>query len=215
MTNNVAAQQIAGLLTQAGIPAPHSLDVAQRLLSMANTGSAGAANQGVRSYDSTSANNSTFQNRYRSRDSNGKDGAAGRAGKDGLPGYGQRGVDGKDGMQGIPGTPGTIDWDAIKSLIDEMIAAAISEALAAFETRLLTQVLNCNWFRKKASECLDVPGGGPAGGCPKCCSDDRLMVYKNKDICSILYQHFIQIQQIKKRLDAIEKDLKNTTTCEA
>jgi len=212
MSNNVSAQQIAGLLTQAGVPAGHSADIAQRLLTMANSPVPGS--QGARSFNQTSANNAAFYNAHKAKEANARDGAAGRAGKDGLPGYGGTGTTGRDGMPGIPGTPGTIDWDSIKDLIDSMTSSAIEGAYAAFETRIMER-LNCSWFQKKVNDCIRwATGGGSFGGCPKCCNDPAVGIMKNKDVCQVLWQQQNELVRIKKRLDAIEKDLANTTNCE-
>lgn len=210
MIANQAAQQVANLLVQAGVPSPHALDVAQRLLSMANESPAPA--QGARSFDATSANNAEFFNKYKRDEENAKDGATGKAGKDGLPGYGGRGVDGRDGMPGIPGEPGTIDWDSIRDLIASMIA----EALSAFLTHLLTNVLTCRWFRQKFRECMDSwpSGGQPASaGCsPVCCKGEQYL--GGQSICSILRRHRITLNKHDRRLNKIERELRNTTDCE-
>jgi len=215
MSNNVSAQQIAGLFTQAGIPAGHSLDIAQRLLSMSNTPA--PTSQGPRSYDSTTANNPNFFNANKAKEANSRDGAAGRAGKDGLPGYNGIGTDGKDGIPGIPGTPGDIDWDSIKDLIESMISSAIEAAFASFEVRILER-LNCSWFRKKMDDCIRLVTGGDPGGCPKCCNRESLKELKGQDICSILLEwrpDIVKIKDLEKRIKAIEKDLSNTTDCES
>jgi hypothetical protein len=212
MSSNVSAQQIAGLFTQAGIPAGHSLDIAQRLLSMSNNPT--PTSQGPRSYDSTTANNPDFFNATKAKEANAKDGATGKAGKDGLPGYNGTGTAGKDGMPGIPGTPGDIDWDSIKDLIDSMVSSAIQAALASFETRMLER-LNCSWFRKKVDDCIRLVTGGDLGGCPKCCKDYGMGLIKGRDICEVLKLQAAEMAKMKRRLDAIEKDLKNTTDCEA
>lgn len=209
MIANQAAQQIANLLVQAGVPSPHSMDVAQRLLAMSNA--APAAAPGSRSFDSQSANNSDFYNRFKSDEERAKDGAAGKAGKDGLPGYGGSGVDGRDGMPGIPGEPGTIDWDSIRALI----AAMIAEALSAFLANLLNNVLTCRWFKKKFQDCLDVgPGGNDLSSCPKCCKQHG-PILKGTDVCWQLMMHAYSLRDLKKRVTKIEQDLKNTTDCEA
>lgn len=210
MSSRQAAQQIASLLTQAGVPAGHSLDVAQRLLSMANAGPMQA--QGSRSIDANSANNAEFYNRHKADEQASRDSAAGKAGKDGLPGYGGRGVDGRDGIPGVPGVQGEINWDNIR----DMIAQMIQEALSAFLTNLLTNVLNCTWFRRKLRDCVEsAPGnGGTSAGCsPKCCKGEGAM--SGMSICSILNKHATTLGQHERRLKKIEKDLAETTDCEA
>lgn len=209
MSSNQAAQQIANLLMQAGVPAGHSLDVAQRLLSMSNNGP--AASRGSRTITSSQANNPTFFNRYKADEQATRDGVDGKAGKDGLPGYGGSGVDGRDGIPGAPGNPGEINWDNIRQMMAEMIA----EALGLFLTNLLQNVLTCRWFIKKFDDCIRLVPGGGVSDCPKCCNRDSLNDYKGKDICSLLRDHFLEIQKIKRRLDAIEKDLEDATDCEA
>ena len=210
MSSNQAAQQIANLLMQAGVPAGHSLDVAQRLLSMSNSGPAAA--RGSREITSSQANNSAFFNRYKSDEQTAKDGVDGKAGKDGLPGYGGRGVDGKDGIPGAPGAPGEINWDNIR----QMIASMIAEALQGFLTNLLTNVLTCRWFLKKFEDCVKWnPGGGGKSDCPKCCNDPAIGIMKNVNICQKLWQFSQEFARIKGRLTKIEKDLADTTDCEA
>ena len=211
MSSNQAAQQVANLLIQAGAPPGHALDVAQRLLSMANNGP--AASQGPRSITGFQANSSQFFNKYKTDEQNAKDGVDGKAGKDGLPGYGGRGVDGKDGIPGAPGAPGEVNWDNIRS----MIASMIQEALSAFLTNLLTNVLTCRWFLKKFEDCVKwSPGGGEStGGCPKCCKDHGMGMVKGRDVCEVLKLHASQFAKILGRLTKIEKDLADTTDCEA
>lgn len=211
MSSPQAAQQIANLLVQAGVPSGHALDVAQRLLTMANSGPVAA--QGEKTIDSTAANNSEFFNKYKTDEQNAKDGRDGKAGKDGLPGYGGRGVDGRDGIPGVPGRDGEVNWDNIR----DMIAQMIREALAVFLAHLLNTVLSCTWFTRKYRDCITTQpgGGGVGGGCPKCCKDWGNGIQPGKDVCEVLSQHASMLQKIRRRLDAIEKDLKNTTDCEA
>ena len=210
MSSRQAAQQVANLLVQAGIPSGHALDVAQRLLTMGNAGP--TATQGPRAVDSTSANNSEFFNRHKTDEAKARDGEAGTAGKDGLSGYGGSGIDGRDGIPGVPGRDGEVNWDNIQA----MIGAMIQESLSGFLASLLNSVLSCTWFTRKYKDCVSTqPGGGGGGGCPTCCSRSELHDYANKDICSILFQHRNWIKRLETRINTIEKDLKNTTDCEA
>lgn len=177
---------------------------------MSNAGPTAA--QGPRSIDATAANNSEFFNRHKADEATAKDGVDGAAGKDGLPGYGGRGIDGRDGIPGAPGRDGEVNMDNIRS----MIAAMIQEALAGFLANLLNSVLSCTWFTKKYRDCISTqPGGGGGGDCPKCCTRASLNDYSGKDICSILYQHRNWIKRLETRINTIEKDLKNSTDCEA
>ena len=106
-----------------------------------------------------------------------------------------------------------MNWDNIQA----MIASMIQESLAGFLAILLNSVLSCAWFTRKWRDCIDtVPrGGGGGGGCPKCCNDPAIGIMKNKDVCQVLWQQRNELEKIKKRLDVIEKDLKNTTDCES
>jgi hypothetical protein len=184
--------------------------VAQRLLTMSNNGP--AASRGSRSVSSSQANNPEFFNQYKADEQAAKDGTDGKAGKDGLPGYGGRGVAGRDGIPGAPGDPGEIDWDNIRL----MIAAMIQEALATFLTHLLNNILNCRWFLKKFEDCVKwSPGGGSVVDCPKCCNDPAIGTMKNVNICQKLWQFSQEFGRIKGRLTKIEKDLADTTDCEA
>jgi hypothetical protein len=213
VSSNQAAQQIANLLVQAGTPPGHALDVAQRLLTMSNNGP--AANRGPKTVTSSQANNPQFFNRFKTDEQNARDGEAGTAGKDGLPGYGGTGVDGRDGIPGAPGNPGEVNWDNIR----DMIASMIQEALSGFLANLLNTVLSCTWFTKKFRDCIDAqPGGGGGLGCPKCCNRSSLKELSGQDICSILLAwrpEIVKVKDLEKRIKAIEKDLNNTTDCEA
>lgn len=208
MIANQAAQQVANLLLQAGVPSAHAMDVAQRLLSMAQ--SSPPPDPGVRSFNPTSANTVEFFNQYKQDEERAKDGAAGKAGKDGLPGYGGRGVDGRDGMPGVPGQPGMIDWETIRNLI----AAMIQEALAAFLVHLLTNVLTCRWFRQKFRDCMDSwPRVSWVSPCPTCCKKHG-RIPAGTDVCRQLSIHEARTTNHARRIAKIEKELKNTISCE-
>ena len=211
MSSPQAAQQIANLLLQAGVPSGHALDVAQRLLAMSNSGPVPA--QGSRIIDSTAANNAEFFNQHRTEEQPARDGVDGRAGKDGLPGYGGRGIDGKDGIPGVPGASGQVDYDRIR----QMIAQMLQEALDRFLQRLLNSVLSCTWFARKYRDCIvsQPGGGGVKSSCPKCCKDYGMGIQKDTDVCETLRKHAWMLQKIRERLDKVEKDLANTTDCEA
>lgn len=132
--SNRAAQQVAGLLVQGGLPSGHAADVAQRLLSSFNSSSVGGLSSsrqwGREEFISTgsalrSAFNPPEQPAYPSPSET--------AGKDGLPGAngwgfaGAAGADGANGENGLNGQDGYI----------EQILTVIGGGGGGFDQRLL------------------------------------------------------------------------------
>ena len=126
-----AAQQIGNLLTQSGIPAPMSLDIAQRLLTISSDQSSNS-----RLIDSSSAESVTnaLRNRFKPPEQPFLDSLEDRAAKDGLPGrngktgsYYFSGLDGAAGQDGQRGQDGVVDYERISAMISQMIAQIISQ----------------------------------------------------------------------------------------
>lgn len=198
-----AAQQVADILTRAGVPAQMSLDVAQRLLTE-DTGSSSDANSRLISSDQ--ANNSAFRNKFKSAEQNTEPGRRGKAGRDGLGAYawadGEDGEDGAEGQQGSDGQQGEAGRDgSLLGFLPDL-------------KKFLDRYLNCDWFKKKYKECVqddsDKPGKADCGGLspawydPKCCRDGD-GTFRGQGVCDILKQQSNEMRKLKKRLDAIEK----------
>ena len=197
------AQQIGDLLSQSGVPANHSLDIAQRLLTLADSSQTAGGNTSAKSREITSsqAKSSSFKNQFKSKEQAATDGEDGRAGKDGLPGYGGTGVDGKDGQQGDSGSAGQdgqVDLTGLSGIIYGLLPG------------LLDKILNCQWFRKKAQACLQDGGGFGGPGCQKppmmgdmvCCNDGTFQgPISKKSVCSALDFLYKEVVRLRERID--------------
>lgn len=116
MSYERALNEIASLLTQQGTPPGHSQDIAQRLTTALSSYFDYRMGLGSdsRTIDSTAANNSSFQNKFKTKEQVGKRGLNGQAGVDGIAGQdgwgfgvdGAAGQDGQDGQQGEAGQSG-------------------------------------------------------------------------------------------------------------
>jgi hypothetical protein len=193
--NNRAAQQIASLLSQAGVPAAHSIEIAQRLILVASS-----ASSEPRTYGPDDDRGSVpVQNRFRPPESPRRS-AVGSAGKDGLAGVdgiaGLDGINGMDGSDGRDGADGQVDYDRI----NQMIQNAINNLLY----------------------------GGVYRGKKDCCKDledikKRLKALEDKknqkeecmgnSLCNVLKQQAAELRKLRRKIEEIEKKLKNTVEC--
>jgi hypothetical protein len=197
------AQQIGDLLTQSGVPANHSLDIAQRLLTLADSSQTAGGNTNAESREITAsqARSSSFKNQFRSKEQTAVDGEDGRAGKDGLSGYNGTGVDGKDGEQGGSGSAGRdgqVDLTGLSGIIFGLLPG------------LLDKILTCTWFRKKAQACLQDGGGFGGPGCQKppmmgdmvCCNDGTFQgPISKKSVCSALDFLYKEVVKLREKID--------------
>jgi len=133
--SNRAAQQVAALLVQGGLPSGHAADVAQRLVSAGAGGStsrlSNARTWGREEFISAGP---TLRNAFNPPETPDAPSAAGTAGADGLPGAngwgwgGPAGADGAVGENGLNGQDGFI----------EQIITVIGGGGGGFDQRLLT-----------------------------------------------------------------------------
>jgi hypothetical protein len=118
-----AINEIAGLLTQGGIPANHANDIAARLTyAMTSYYDQRQSSSGRADFNANSSNTAEFRNAFSTPESRsgsgingafGADGLGGRDGRDGagafawaVGGTGAAGADGQDGQQGQAGRDG-------------------------------------------------------------------------------------------------------------
>ena len=194
------AQQIGDLLSQSGVPANHSLDIAQRLLTLADSSQTAGGNTSAKSREITSsqARSSSFKNQFKSKEQAATDGEDGRAGKDGLPGYGGTGVDGKDGQQGDSGSAGQdgqVDLTGLSGIIYGLLPG------------LLDKILTCTWFRKKAAACLvDITPTPPSLPCKPAIEGDIVCCAGNggaskRSVCAQINEISIELRRLRERID--------------
>jgi len=195
------AQQIGDLLTQSGVPANHSLDIAQRLLTLADSSqtAGGNANSNANSREITAsqARSSQFRNQFRSKEQTAEDGEDGRAGKDGLSGYNGTGVDGKDGEQGDSGSAGRdgqVDLTGLSGIIFGLLPG------------LLDKILTCAWFRKKAQSCLQDISTPPSLPCKPAIEGDIVCCSGNggaskRSACAQINEISIELRRLRERID--------------
>ena len=193
------AQQIGELLTQSGVPSNHSLDIAQRLLTLADSSQV-QTDSSSREITSDQARSSSFRNRFRSKEQTAIDGEDGRNGKDGLRGYNGTGVDGKDGESGQDGETGQAGRDG------EVDLTGLTGIIYGLLPGLLDKILNCQWFRKKARECLPDISTPPSLPCSpaikgdiRCC--DNKGTASGKSVCSSIDQISKELTRLRERID--------------
>jgi hypothetical protein len=213
-----AINEIQGLLTQTGIPPGHAQDIAARLSSAlslyydyrANGGGGDNSSTNLDNISRANSEGAAFRNRFGAPEEDRKPGLAGQAGKDGLSawargGTGAAGQDGQDGSSDnyntfndyrtvVVGGGGVDLSDLYKQLKD------LAKRIKALEDE-----------DEKPTNCL------------KCCKGK----YKDKDPCSVLEMQANrlgncpdngksfckQLEDMEKKVKAIEKQLKDTVDC--
>lgn len=205
-----AAQQVAALLTQSlGLPGGQGAEIAQRLLSAANTSVNSSRTSSARTI---SRDNITtrFRNTFRPSEQrpfpsqngiDGKDGTAGQGGRDGVAGStGSTGATGAAGAAGAGGLSAA-DWQAIGAVIDAAIQQALSDFLdnlpsgggGGGENPWLGGALRNLAARMDALE-RALQGGGKCLG---------------QDVCGILKKQGNAIGQHEKKLKDLAKQVKD------
>ena len=209
MSFQKAVNDIAALLTQGGIPANHSGDVAARLTQAMegyyNYRQSLGDSQDFSNSDS-SASSAAFRSAFRAPEEvpggkakNGRDGKGAFAWAVGPPGdAGQGGTDGNDGTGGGGNGGGNGGGGGGDVVID-------------------IGRISCADLKKKLSGCRISTGGCDCAGSdcnPKCCPGyGGTGMLNGQSLCAVVDMHARYFKEIRDRLDKIEKILEDTVEC--
>jgi hypothetical protein len=201
MSYSRAINEIAGLLTQAGTPANHANDIASRLaFALSDYYDYRIASAGSKDVTNGSDQTSSFKRAFAPPEATrpGTPGANGTVGADGRWAW----AAGKDGTDGVDGGGG----DGSGNNGGGSGGGGITIFLPP--TGNVTQCAILKSLLKSCGICSD-PCGSSKSYEGKCSTGE----YAGLEICSILEQQANELKKIRERLDAIEKQLKDTVDC--
>jgi tetrahydromethanopterin S-methyltransferase subunit G len=184
MSYNKALNEIASLLTQAGLPAGHCQDIAERLSTA--LGSYYDYRSGINSTTNIGGTgdeaSSSYLNQFRAQEAGLPVSRNGRAGKDGIRGqngWGAAGATGGDGQDGQDGQQGEAGQSGRDGRDGTSVGLKLQKEIDDLKKRV-------DELEKKSDK----------GNCPECCKGK----FYKQSVCAILEQQANELKKIKKKL---------------